>query len=110
MYEGANVFWNTESEKSDLENAKVKQEEIDAIKKHTLIDRRKMKRESELDGMLIMLCFIFDINYPKTFEIIDKENIIQSTFSRFNFKNEETKEKMEEIKRELNKYIKENKG
>ena len=33
MYEGANVFWNTESEKSDLENAKVKQEEIDAIKK-----------------------------------------------------------------------------
>lgn len=110
MYEGANVFWNTESEKSDLENAKVKQEEIDAIKKHILIDRRKMKRESELDGMLIMLCFIFDINYPKTFEIIDKENIIQSTFSRFNFKNEETKEKMEEIKRELNKYIKENKG
>lgn len=110
MYEGANVFWNTESEKSDLENAKVKQEEIDAIKKHTLMDRRKMKRESELDGMLIMLCFIFDINYPKTFEIIDKENIIQSIFSRFNFKNEETKEKMEEIKRELNKYIKENKG
>ena len=93
-----------------MENAKVKQEEIDAIKKHTLIDRRKMKRESELDGMLIMLCFIFDINYPKTFEIIDKENIIQSIFSRFNFKNEETKEKMEEIKRELNKYIKENKG
>ena len=31
MYEGANVFWNTESEKSDLENAKVKQEEIDVM-------------------------------------------------------------------------------
>ena len=54
MYEGANVFWNTESEKSDLENAKVKQEEIDAIKKHTLIDRRKMIRESVLEGKLIM--------------------------------------------------------
>ena len=110
MYEGANIFWNKKSEKINLENAKIRQEEIEAVKKHTLIDRRKIDKESELDGMLIMLCFIFDINYPKTFEVIDKENIIQSIFSRFNFKNEETKEKMEEIKRELNKYIKENKG
>ena len=76
------------------ENAKVKQEEIDAIKKHTLIDRRKMKRESELDGMLIMLCFIFDINYPATFEIIDKDEVVETIFKRFNFKDEETKEKI----------------
>ena len=110
MYEGANIFWNKKSEKINLENAKIRQEEIEAVKKHTLIDRRKIDKESELDGMLIMLCFIFDINYPKTFEVIDKENIIQSIFSRFNFKNEETKEKMEEIKKELKKYINKNKG
>ena len=110
MYEGANVFWNTESEKSDLENAKVKQEEIDSIKNHTLIDRRKLKRESELDGMLIMLCFIFDINYPKTFEIIDKDEVVETIFKRFNFKDEETKEKMKEIRKELKEYINKNKG
>ena len=63
MYEGANIFWNKESEKINLENAKIRQEEIEAVKKHTLIDRRKIDKESELDGMLIMLCFIFDINY-----------------------------------------------
>ena len=43
-----------------------------------------------------MLCFIFDINYPATFEIIDKDEVVETIFKRFNFKDEETKEKMKE--------------
>ena len=110
MYEGANIFWNKESEKINLENAKIRQEEIEAVKKHTLIDRRKIDKESELDGMLIMLCFIFDINYPATFEIIDKDEVVETIFKRFNFKDEETKEKMKEIRKDLKEYINKNKG
>lgn len=110
MYEGANIFWNKKSEKINLENAKIRQEEIEAVKKHTLIDRRKIDKESELDGMLIMLCFIFDINYPATFKIIDKDEVVETIFKRFNFKDEETKEKMREIRKELKEYINKNKG
>ncbi len=57
-----------------------------------------------------MLCFIFDINYPATFEIIDKDEVVETIFKRFNFKDEETKEKMREIRKELKEYINKNKG
>ena len=78
----------------------------------------KSKVESEISTValsanlyiLIMLCFIFDINYPKTFEIIDKDEVVETIFKRFNFKDEETKEKMKEIRKELKEYINKNKG
>lgn len=110
MYEGANVFWNKYSEREEIENTKIREGELETVKNHKLIDRRKFENESKLDEMLIMICFIFDINYPRTFEIIDREKIIDNIFKRFNFKDTKTKEEMKEINSEINKYIKENKG
>ena len=105
MYEGANIFWNKKSEKINLENAKIRQEEIEAVKKHTLIDRRKIDKESELDGMLIMLCFIFDINYGTSFEILKRENYINKIIDRYNMIDKNTKEQLEYIKDIASEYI-----
>ena len=110
MYEGVNIFWNKQSEREEIENTKIREGELETVKDHRLIDRRKIEHESKLDEMLIMLCFIFDINYPKTFEMIDREKIIDNIFKRFNFKDTKTKEEMKEINSEINKYIKKNKG
>ena len=99
-----------ESEREEIGNTKIREGELETVKDHRLIDRRKIEHESKLDEMLIMLCFIFDINYPKTFEMIDREKIIDNIFKRFNFKDTKTKEEMKEINSEINKYIKKNKG
>lgn len=110
MYEGSNVFWSKKEEVNEIEGEKVRDEELVAVKNHTLVDRRKFAHETGLDNLIIMVCFTFDINYPMTFKIIDEENTINNIFKKFNFKNSETTEKMEEIHKEINNYIKENKA
>ena len=74
------------------------------------MDRTKLEKEDKLDSMIIMLCFIFDIYFGKTFEIIEEEKSIDKIFKRFNFKSQETREKIEDIHKIINKYVTENKG
>lgn len=107
MYEGAKIFWNTKEEVENINKEFVEDVVLESVRKHQLIDRTKLENENELDSMIIMLCFTFDINYAKTFEIIDKENSINQILGRFKFENKETKEKMQEIGKTIIQYIKE---
>ena len=110
LYEGSKVFWSTEEERKEIENETVNEEIFKAVKNHTLVNRRKIDKETCLDNLLINLCFTFDINYPKTFSIIEQDQDIDKTLEKFKFNNKETKEKIEEIHKKINNYIKENKG
>ncbi len=110
MYEGANIFWNDDEEIREMEKLRVKDEVYKFVKKNQLVDRKKLEKENKLDSMIIMLCFIFDIYFGKTFEIIEDEKSIDAIFKRFNFENQETREKIEDIHKIINKYVTENKG
>ena len=54
----------------------------------------------------MLLSYIYDINFRETLEIIDKENYVNKILNRFDFKDEKTKEQIEELKEILLKFIK----
>ena len=78
---------------------------ISKIYEKKTINRNELKQKSSLIKILIVLAFIFDINYQASYEIIRNEKYIDKIFQKFNFKNEDTKKKMKKVQEFLNQYI-----
>ena len=51
------------------------------------------------------IAFIFDMNFKISFKILKDEDYINKILNRYNFKDEYTKQKVEEIREIANKYI-----
>ena len=62
-------------------------------------------RKTSLDYWLYVLAFVFDINYKETLKIIKKNNYIDIIIDGFNYTNNDTKIKIEEIRKTTKKYI-----
>ena len=62
-------------------------------------------RKTSLDYWLCVLAFVFDINYKETLKIIKKNNYVDIIIDRFNYTNNDTKIKMEKIRKTTKKYI-----
>ncbi len=75
-----------------------------------MIERKKLDKESGLDSMIIMLCFVFDLNFRKTFQIIEEQKSIDTIFNKFKFEDDQTKKYVTEIQNTITQYIKENEG
>ena len=63
-----------------------------------------------MEEMIMILGFTFDLNFKYSYEIMYKEDYINKIINRFNFKNEETRKKIEIIRNEINNYIQSKKG
>lgn len=63
------------------------------------------KRKTDLDFWVSILAFIFDINFKCSFKHIKEKNYINILIDRIDYKNEETKDKMEQIRKCANDYI-----
>lgn len=76
---------------------------LDSFKEHTLLKNQSV--DSKFVNLMRMLCFIFDINYKRTIEIIIEKNIINRKIDilRKNINNKE----VDFIEEEIKKYIKE---
>ena len=76
---------------------------LDNFKKHTLLDNHYA--DSKFILLIRMLCFIFDINYKRTIEIIIEKGIIERKMDilRKNIDNEN----VDYIEKEIKNYIKE---
>ena len=66
------------------------------------------ERNDSIDRVLILLSFVYDINFKESFKIIDEEKYINQILKRFNIKNQETKNEVQEIQNILNKYVQKN--
>lgn len=73
------------------------------ILNHKCVDIRD--RVYPLDYWLCVLAFVFDLNFKETFKIVKKNDYINVLINRFNYKNKDIKNKMEEIRKILNDYI-----
>ncbi len=104
FYEAVYIFWK--DNESKIEKQRISDNIFNQFKNNTLIERKKGKK-LEVDSIITMLAFIYDINFNYSFEIIKNENYINKILQRFNFKDEYTKQKIEEVKNIVNKYIKE---
>ncbi len=58
-----------------------------------------------LDYWLCVLAFIFDLSFKETFKIVKENDYMNILIDRFNYTDNDTKNKMERIRDILNKYI-----
>lgn len=65
-----------------------------------------MKGMIQQTGVLILLSYIYDINFKETLEFIKEENYIDRIFGKFDFKDEETKKQIENLRKILLRYVK----
>lgn len=109
FYEMANIFYDTK-EIEEINKSIIKDNIIAKIYEKEAINRKEFKEKGKLIQLLVMLAFLFDINYKVSLEIISKEKYIDKVFQRFNFEDEYTRNKMKEIQKFLNQYIDNNNG
>ena len=81
------------------------EEDIQDFRKFKSIRTRK-DREGQLYEIIVMLAFIFDINYQMSLKILQEKDIINKILNQFDFKDQNTKILIEEIRNICNNYIK----
>lgn len=65
------------------------------------------ERKTQIDIWISYIAFIFDLNFDVSFQYILDNNYINKLIDRIEYKNEDTRTKMEEIRNCANNYIKE---
>lgn len=104
IYESVEIFWK--GVENQINNTKISENVQKQFRNYKLIKIEKnTSEEQNVDKVLGVLAFIFDINFTESFKIIRNKDYINKILYRFNFKDKETKDKMEEIKDIANKYI-----
>ena len=105
LYEAENIFWNNKREKENVENGKISIKIEQQFKVEKQVKKLGNERNDTVDGLLILLSYIYDINFKETLEIVREEDYVNKILNRFDFKEEETKEKMENLRKILLRFI-----
>ncbi len=105
LYEGVEIYWNTQREKENVENSKISINIEQQFKVERQVKKLGNERNDTVDGLLILLSYIYDINFKETLEIINKEDYVNRILDRFDFKDEQTKERVEQLKKILLRFI-----
>ena len=105
FYEAVEMFWK--DSKHEVENLKLSAYVEEEILKEKTVKRKKGIKINQLDKVVTLLGFVYDLNFKSSFEIVKKENYINRIINQFDFKDTETKEKMENIRVKINKYLEE---
>ena len=108
FYEATAIFYTPE-EIQEMNQSIINDDIIAQMHEKKIINKNELKEKGKLTKVLVMLAFLFDINYNSSFEIIYHENYINKIFQRFDFEDKNTKNKMREVQEFLNQYIKEKK-
>jgi len=101
MYQATVESWINDIER--IEEQKITPEVLEQFFAKSTIDRVNVKEI--IDRIVVIIAFIYDLNFKESYKILKENDCINKTFSRFNFEKEETKEKIRKIKKILNKYI-----
>ena len=104
MYEGTDIFWDNKDEVSQIENSKITTEIYNQF--ISKIQVKRIKNSLPADRLVIFIGFIFDINFKYDFKILSQKDYINKILDKFNFKDEDTKIQMKNIRDIANKYIK----
>lgn len=106
LYEGVNIYWNTQREKTSIENSNINIKLEQQFRAERPVKKIGNERNDTVDGVVIVLSYIFDINFKETLKIIYDENFVDHILKRFDFKDEVTKEKISNLRVILQRFIK----
>lgn len=101
FYESVEMFWK-EKEK-EVEDSIISEDVLEQIKNFSQTKRKA--EESEIDKVIRVIAFIFDMNFSSSFQILKNENYVNKILNRYNLKDEYTKQNVEQIRRIANEYI-----
>ena len=108
LYEAANTFWPTSEEVEGVENSLITKECYEDFMKR--IPVRKKYNKEPLDSLVVIMAFIYDMNFDYSLKYIYEKDYLNKTINRFNFKNIETISRLKEIKERFDKDLKEKVG
>lgn len=108
LYQGTYITWHNSPEKiEEIENAKLTPEDIQPF-----IEKRQINRaidlqqvDNNIKHLLTQLGFVFDINFKTTYQILKETNYMNKIINRFNFKDQQTKDLIEQIRNTVNEQI-----
>lgn len=103
FYEGAEIFWSDQEEKDSVYNLKIRDEYFNEFIQKKAIGRQK--DQNGLEGLLVFIAFIFDMNFEVSLDKIAKEDYINKILDKFNFKEEDTIEKIKVVRKIANEYV-----
>lgn len=103
FYESAYIFWKGEEYK--VEESKISSDMLDKFKEQKQIKKQPGKQIQPIDEIVLLIAFIFDMNFKVSFEILQKENYINVILNRYHMKDEISKKALEEIRKIANQFI-----
>lgn len=99
------IFPKKVNKKEDMEESK-----LSDIVYNTILDKKCIDIHNiitPLDFLVCILAFTFDLNFNVSYEIIKENDYINVLIDRFEYKDEETKSRMENIRKVINELIEE---
>ena len=106
LYEAIEIFCKNGRE--EIQNDLISDKVYNEFLNKKLIKKDKNMKKNGIDKLVLMLAFVFDINFHESLEILKKEDYLNKILNNFDFKRQDTKEKIENIRNVLNLYL--NKG
>lgn len=105
LYEAVFIYWQEPERIKEVEQGNLSKKMLEDFHNYKLADVRNKKGET--DQILRFASFVFDINFPCSFEILKESDIISKMINKFEYQIPETKKEMKKIEKIANKYIKE---
>lgn len=106
FYEGVNTFYTNPEKVNLIESLPIAKDYYDQFIQRKQIFRKK--DPTPLDAMVCLISFIFDMNFDYSKKLTLEKNYINDILNKFDFKNEETKVQIEELRNIANEYLKNN--
>lgn len=97
------IFPKRVNRKEDMEESLVSDKVYKAVLNRKCVNI--YDRITPLDFWVCVLAFTFDLNFDVTYNMVKEKDYINILIDRFDYKNKETKNRMENIRNILNKYV-----
>lgn len=101
MYQATCESWIEQIE--NIEKQYITLNALEQFTSKQIVDKRYISHD--IDRVVVVMGFIYDLNFIGSYKIIKENNYIDKIIDRFNFKMEETKEQMELIRKTVKEYI-----
>lgn len=103
LYEAETMFYK--GQENEISNSNLDKDIEEEMKNKIQIHRKKGYVPKGINNVMGPISFVYDINFKESFIAIKDKNYINNILERFEFTNKDTKEKVENIRKEINEYI-----
>ena len=101
FYEAKEIFWN--GLETQIQNEKISEKIFEEFEAKRQVNN--ILKKNQVDNLVGILSFIFDLNIKESFRIIKENDYINNIINRFKFSDIETKNKIEKISKIANNFI-----